>query len=137
MVILEHILSSRTLVPVRTDYMVIYPGLLPWDTVAANKLLFFHNGANLRPHPEVVYMLVHVFSPPPHVMPRKQCSMGIWMRCSAEFFGLILLSMMWYSPYIQAHIDCIYLEISFCVYTKFDIPRIFTISTWSYFTIST
>ena len=82
MVVLDHILSSRTLVPVRTDYMVIYPGLLSWDTVAANKLLFFHNGANLIPHPDVVYLLVHVFSPPPQVMLCKRDSVEQYGCCA-------------------------------------------------------
>ncbi|XP_064403021.1 uncharacterized protein LOC135348670 [Halichondria panicea] len=64
--ILEQWLSYRRLPPLKTDYMLVYPGLLDWGLVMANKLLFYQHERNLQPHPHTIQLFVHIVAAPYH-----------------------------------------------------------------------
>ncbi len=72
--ILEQWLNYGTLPPLKTDYMAVYPGLLEWGLVMANKLLFYEHGHNMQPHPHTIQLFVHIFAVPYHTGTHTLCS---------------------------------------------------------------
>lgn len=59
--ILRHILQTGEAVPVKSDSVVIYPGLHPWPV--GQGLCFSHGNRRLEAHPDMVLLLVSLLTP--------------------------------------------------------------------------
>jgi hypothetical protein len=63
--ILAHICNTETPIAVKTRHIVVYPGCLPWKSAVYNKLEFSHGERQLKPHPQVIFLLIHIYEAPP------------------------------------------------------------------------
>lgn len=63
--ILAHICNTGTPIAVKTKHIAVYPGCLPWKSAVYNKLEFSHGERELKSHPQVIFLLIHIYEVPP------------------------------------------------------------------------